>query len=162
MRVCKLILTATTVMVISSGVAHTQQANPQGLVNSVLNQSLQSINECYHGVHQPSPCTKNVYVISSLIYGRWQAEGKPWSLEFSPNGIFNLTNGTISMTIIGPTKTGTYHISDDNPDSDYSIITVDMGNGEHFRSRIAMFGGKLILVDESGSTTFNRASFSKN
>lgn len=142
MPVCKLILTATTLMVISSGVAYTQQANPQNSVNNILNQSLQSINECYHGVHKPSPCTKNVYFISSLIYGHWKAEEKPWNLEFSPNGIFNLTSGTISMTTIGPAKTGTYHISDDNSDSDYSVITVDMDNGEHFRSRIAMFGRK--------------------
>ncbi|HJU16861.1 MAG TPA: hypothetical protein VJ770_10365 [Stellaceae bacterium] len=157
MPLCKLMLAAAAAIVIGSGAANAQQANPQNSVNGALAQSLGSINECYHGMHSPSPCTKNVYVISGLIYGSWKAEGKPWILKFSPNSISNFTSGTISMATIGPAKTGKYRISDDVSDSDYAIITIDMDNGQHFRSRIAMLGArKLIIVDGDESTTFDR------
>ena len=151
----KLILATTALVTLTSEISHAQP-------NNILEQSIGSVNECYHGVHSPSSCTKNVYVISGLLHGTWKAVDKPWTLEFSPNGITDITDGTATMSTIGPPKTGKYHIQSGADDSDYAVITIDMDNGQHFRSDIAMFHSQLIIVDSGKSTTFDRSSFSSN
>jgi len=149
------ILATIALITLTSAISYAQS-------NNAIVQSLESINECYHGVHSSSPCTKNIYIISGLLHGTWKAKNKPWILEFSPNGIMDITDGTVTMSTIGAPVTGKYHIQSGSDDSDYAVITFDMNNGQHLRSDIAMFHSQLILVDSDESTTFDRSSFSSN
>jgi hypothetical protein len=129
-------------------------ANAQ--INNTPALTLRSINQCYHGVSQSNPCNTNSYFIAiKIIIGHWQAVDKPWTITFSSNGVFNFRSGTIVMSTGGPPKSGRYRIETDEHD-EYPTLIVDMDDGRHFKSSIAMYGNELLLID-SETTTFHRS-----
>jgi hypothetical protein len=144
------------VVVISPSQAQTQ-FNPQDDVNNIIAKSLGPINQCYHGMSQSDPCMKSPTAISALIYGGWKAEDRPWTLNFSPNGVFDLSHGTITMTTIGAPKSGKYRIEDPETSYGYPMLYVDMDDGGKYKSEITLYGaGTLLLIEDSGTVTFDR------
>ena len=75
---------------------------------------------------------------------------------FSANGVFNFRSGTIAMSTSGPPKSGRYRIKKDKHD-EYPTLVVDMDDGRHFTSSIAMYGNELLLIDSRQTTTFHRS-----
>jgi hypothetical protein len=156
----KATLASIAALTISAGVANADNSFMMG-------SNLNIINQCYYGESQPDPCIHSPFQISALIYGEWKAVRNPlrpddpvppWTLDFHPNGLTDLERGTISMSTIGPTKSGQYRIESEGPEN--TTIFVDMDDGSHYKAGIALYGaGELLLVDENGTTTFHRTLF---
>jgi hypothetical protein len=139
---------------IGLSIANAQTSNS---VNPVIRESLGSINQCYHSVSQSNPCVTNSYSIAiQIIIGHWQAVDKPWTINFSANGVFDFKSGTIVMSTVGPPKSGRYRIETDKHD-EYPTLIVDMNDGTHFKASIAMYGNELLLIDSGQTTTFHRS-----
>lgn len=132
--------------------------NPQDAVNRLLFESLAPINKCYHGMSTSDPCFENVTLIASSIWGQWQAindDGQPipWSIEFHPNGMFDLQNGTLTMTTSGPSRHGTYRIVPVGND-EHPTIYVVLDNGQRYQAHITLYSLRELLLIDSGTTTY--------
>ncbi len=129
-------------------------------MNNVLATSIIHINKCYHGMSTPDPCFENVTEIAGSIWGHWQAvDGNdqpiPWTIDFTPNGIFDIRNGTLSMATIGPASHGSYRIVPEG--GEHPKIYVDMENGKGFKATITLYSlRELLLSDDNGTTYFHR------
>lgn len=138
-------------LVLACSIAHAQEPPD---INNLFTQSLGSINQCYHGMSTPTPCTTNSWVVAGAVYGRWQAEKVPWFIEFTPN--WDIRSGTIVLWTTGPRSRGSYRI-EPATGGEFPTLSIDLDNGRHFRASIAFYGmSELLLMDDQGTTTFHR------
>lgn len=144
-----MLLVATIAAALLAGsIAQAQQ------IGNVLSDSLGSINQCYHGMSTPNPCTTNSWIVAGAIYGRWRAEKGPLVLDFSPD--WDIKTGTVWLQTIGPAKQGTYRISAADR-GEFPTLVIDLAEGQPIRVSIAFFGlGELVMMDEQGTITFHR------